>query len=81
MKIDDPEESLEWKDAIGRKFKEGTVRITSELSAEIMPSIEIPENIFSERMQELLRPVKVIAACDASVKKRSNREMLGKDDK
>ena len=33
-----------------------------------MSSIEIPEQLFTERMEELLRSGKVIAACYASVK-------------
>ena len=44
------------------------MEIISKLSAETMPSTEILEYLFSERMKELLRSGKLIVACDVSVK-------------
>ena len=64
-KTEEPEETLEWKDTIGRKYKGGVVKIIIKLRIETRPPIETPQQPFCDRMQELLRSGKVIVACDA----------------
>ena len=59
---------VEWKDILGRKFKNRVVKIISMLGVEVLPSTETADQPFCTRMHEFLKAGKVIESCDPSIK-------------
>ena len=64
----EPHGMVEFKDILGRKFKNVGLKTISILGVKVAPPTEKVDKPFFTKMQCLLKAGKVIAACDASVK-------------